>query len=656
MKKQILFGLLAAGMLAACSSDDSLSENGNVYDLVEGQSAFISLGIAMPGDVSSRANDDFADGADAEYAVKSGTLVLFKGTSEADAKIFGSYDITSLVSPTGTFTTEGTNDDQITSTSKKFVQEISAPSLTSAEKLFAYVILNDKNNAPGIPTTIGTEFSAFNNAVLTAIGITTESKGYGAQNANGLVMTNTAFSTAGGGASAPASTAAVQTLIPIEATAVYDTKAEAEASTADVACIYVERAAVKVDVTFNATTESVSSMKAELVGWCLGNTNNSASGYYNIRQVDPAWFPLFNKAVNSSYASKKYRFVCGSPFFASGHTMGYRTYFGKDVNYNGNTGLVNAQCVAANDDLSSKGDYTLASGGSTFTYENTFDENSQMYKNTTYVSFLVKLNEGNTFYTIKGAENTAYTTQAALKNKLGENMRTQLSTELSTITTTIQSKIAADISGSNTIGATTGVTFDIEPIVTLASAKDANANLSYTVAIDFANVKVDDADATSTQLAAINALIYEGTTTIAEKLAAATTGKTLETVTEYTNGLTYYATRIGHFHDIETPWSTGPESYDKYADIYPTDGQSVNESPSVDYGTSRANAWLGRWGIVRNNWYSLTVSAINGIGDAIPVNYSGDATPDDNPEPKYYIAAHIHILPWVKRTQNVILK
>ena len=113
MKKQILLGLLAVGMLAACSNDDSLNENkASKYGLIEGEPAYLSLGIAMPGDPQTRANEDWADGAEAEYKVNKGTLVLFKGTNEADATLLKEY-----VLPTATFTLDGTATDQITSTS-----------------------------------------------------------------------------------------------------------------------------------------------------------------------------------------------------------------------------------------------------------------------------------------------------------------------------------------------------------------------------------------------------------------------------------------------------------------------------------------------------------------------------------------------------------
>jgi hypothetical protein len=114
--------------------------------------------------------------------------------------------------------------------------------------------------------------------------------------------------------------------------------------------------------------------------------------------------------------------------------------------------------------------------------------------------------------------------------------------------------------------------------------------------------------------------------------------------------------RIAHFGDVETPWSAPESAYNNYSAIYPISGTSSHATGAVNYSNDgRASAWLGRWGIVRNNWYKLTIDEIKGLGSPVPEDYSGiiGGTPDDNPETKYYIAAHVHILPWAVRTQSV---
>ena len=97
----------------------------------------------------------------------------------------------------------------------------------------------------------------------------------------------------------------------------------------------------------------------------------------------------------------------------------------------------------------------------------------------------------------------------------------------------------------------------------------------------------------------------------------------------YKNGESYYIARIKHFGDDLTPWSAGNDTY----------------------GDNNLN-WLGRYGVLRNNWYDLTVNSISGPGyPDIPEVKPTD--PDD--ENFKYISVSVKILDWAKRSQNVDL-
>lgn len=666
MKKQFFFSMLAAAaMLVSCGSDDVVVSGvaDNEYNMVEGQTSYINVGIAMPGGSQTRANEDFNDGLATEYKVFSGHLVLFKGADEANATLFGSYDIKSAITA---WTAESRNE--ITTSSNNFVQEIKAPKLSGSQKLYAYVILNDEDNATGIDFTPGQTFSTFSTKALKAIGIANEANGFGAMGAKGLVMTNTPISTTRGGTVDPTG-AEYSTLAAIDPTAVFPTEAEALAAPASqTACIYVERAAVKVEVDWNTTIADPagSSTAVAFTGWTLGNVNNadvSGVGYYNTRQVLPAWTSYTNGQVAVADAARKYRFVSDTPFFLTDHTLGYRTYWAQDPNYDGKTGLKYSQAPAAS--------HTLGKAGVVYTYENTFDENSQVFANTTYVSFKTAINGGTTFYTIAAEPNTALNT-TNLQNKLASLNDANHGTEIAAVASTIVSKIDADRAGVG-VAATGTIVVKLGHTVALTGSRDAAGKRTYTDKLAITSVTVDDVEVYAGAVkTAIDALVYGGGKTVAETLDQDLAGiaYTPETVYEYLNGVSYYTARIAHFGDTETPWSAPDAATGIYDNIYPTSGSSLHTTP-IAYGASRAAAWLGRWGVVRNNWYSLTVSDIEGIGDAEPKDYSaqkpgllptdptdpdfpGD-TPDDNPKPHYFIKAHIHILPWVKRTQNVIL-
>ena len=63
-------------------------------------------------------------------------------------------------------------------------------------------------------------------------------------------------------------------------------------------------------------------------------------------------------------------------------------------------------------------------------------------------------------------------------------------------------------------------------------------------------------------------------------------------------------------------------------------------------------AFLGRYGVLRNNWYNLSITGVNKIGT--PDINVPDNTPDDNLDS--YISVKINVLSWAKRQQDVTLQ
>lgn len=98
-------------------------------------------------------------------------------------------------------------------------------------------------------------------------------------------------------------------------------------------------------------------------------------------------------------------------------------------------------------------------------------------------------------------------------------------------------------------------------------------------------------------------------------------------ISTYANGESYYIARIKHFGDDLTPWNSG-ETY----------------NDNLKY--------LGRYGMLRNNWYELEVNSVSGPGypDVPEVKPN---TPDD--EDDKYINVSVKILKWAKRSQKVDL-
>ena len=81
---------------------------------------------------------------------------------------------------------------------------------------------------------------------------------------------------------------------------------------------------------------------------------------------------------------------------------------------------------------------------------------------------------------------------------------------------------------------------------------------------------------------------------------------------------------------------------------------SVAPSASEAYpGSNKEQNYLGRYGLVRNNWYDIQVTEIKKIGSPVVPNITTDKTPDYNIYA--YISAKINVLSWAKRTQSTIL-
>lgn len=98
-------------------------------------------------------------------------------------------------------------------------------------------------------------------------------------------------------------------------------------------------------------------------------------------------------------------------------------------------------------------------------------------------------------------------------------------------------------------------------------------------------------------------------------------------INTYLEGATYYIARVKHFGSL-TPWNSGES-----------------------YGTKNKE-YLGRYGMLRNNWYELQVGNVYGPGypGVPPVD---PTLPDD--ENEKYLSVSVKILSWAKRSDKVDL-
>ncbi|MDE6435975.1 MAG: Mfa1 fimbrilin C-terminal domain-containing protein, partial [Muribaculaceae bacterium] len=112
----------------------------------------------------------------------------------------------------------------------------------------------------------------------------------------------------------------------------------------------------------------------------------------------------------------------------------------------------------------------------------------------------------------------------------------------------------------------------------------------------------------------------------------------------------YFAVRIKHFGDSYTPWTTPlgadgkPITTNTTVDSYAANGTNIVEQDQKNF--------LGRYGVVRNNWYVINIDAINSYGEPTAADLPLNTTPDDKSELEEAIACRINILSWAKRVQS----
>lgn len=106
----------------------------------------------------------------------------------------------------------------------------------------------------------------------------------------------------------------------------------------------------------------------------------------------------------------------------------------------------------------------------------------------------------------------------------------------------------------------------------------------------------------------------------------------------YRKGYMYYRALIRHFDDTESPWK-------------------LNETPQPMYtaypeGDNRERNYLGRYGVVRNNWYRLQINSIANPGD---VNVRPLNTSDADDRLEHFMTLGTYVMPWVVRDNHFYL-
>ncbi len=601
---------MAAGLLlAGCSSDSDLASGGSDSGLFNGKTeGYFKINLNLPTApvVSTRAgwaeSTNLDDGLDKEYDVQSVLFLVFEGASENVATL------KQVITPTGAPTSVADDPNQITANKEYIAKLDNAPT----SNLYALAVINGTGIIePGSDNTKvkingGADVAGINLAglqVVTNNAMITADK---------FFMTNAVLSKAKGGMIDPGATPELQILAPIKTEYIYETETAATSGTA-ATDIYVERGVAKVTVdatslaTTAVTTKDGGAASVSFEGWVLDNTEKES---YIVRKV-PTPFTWNLKTFAPSVTVDPYRFVGGNAvdaFYGTSHF--FRTYWAEDPQY---TSEATGKTTTTTPTFAAK--EAVGNDYPQYCHENTFPVAQQTHKNTTRAIVKVNLSASD-FYTIGADRKTMYTLDN-VKDLVKTNLMDQ-----SAFATWWAANSTATLTGAGIKDITFSSTdAGVITVTDITIAKDA-----------FVPVKADDVS------------VKNDVTSGANMITALNTQ--LAKVEYFKGGVSYYVIRIKHFGDDLTPWNNG-EYLTK-----PTNGGVDQIYPNDE---RRDANYLGRYGMVRNNWYDIRLGEILKIGSSTVPSVPGDDTPDDELE-EAYIKARINILSWAKRTQNWNLK
>ena len=395
-------------------------------------------------------------------------------------------------------------------------------------------------------------------------------------------------------ANAPVFVAGEEPTTLVNINRVYATKQKAETNAATT--IHVERGLAKVSIHSNTFPSTITPSgtkytgdKVDITAWKLDVTNKSTFPIHKTAGLKNTNFSNIWSNTPTTTGASVARFVDGSnPSFK-------RVHWGIDPNYS--TALDNlSDCQGAFNVLPANATIDGAANEPQYCLENTFDIEHMKQGQTTRVVFKATytpngFNTGDTFYKI--GNSTDLWKKADLEAQ-------------------IKAKAAEVLVGKDP----TKVTVDLK-------AEDNNIEeTAGTKVLEEVNVQYDGANVSADEIKAIN-----------EKLGLKAAGTDpIVGIATYKSGESYYIARIKHFGDL-TPWAEGDPTYG-----------TNNDENNTKY--------LGRYGVLRNNWYELTIGSVSGPGTPDVPTIKPDE-PDD--ESYKYISVSVKILSWAKRSQSVDL-
>lgn len=591
MKIKHLFGLaVIAAMTASCSSNEDLGTAGPGTGTNEAGVGYATFTINLPSVSGSTTS-----GARGTRAADAGGGVVDPG-SEDEYKV---SDATALI-----FQKYGADEG-----SYKFVESVNLPvtgawedaeeGVTKSKKLVAKLTNVDTKNTYGVLVLL-------NNNTASDVKIKLPTAGLSYKEWNDQILSPNLNELAKTGefymANAPlCKSGKVTTLVTIDKSKIYATEAEAKTKTS--ADVYVERGVAKMTVadpgTKTVTDKATStSTKSEVTfsKWALDITNKKT---FAVHYIDGL--------------SKDFPAIWTTDRFTGTNN---RVYWGKDPNYDNvdlkkndatGDGLRDKEFnfITATSEIN-KDFTTTTTTNPVYCLENTFNLANMYQGQTTRVIFKAT-------YAPK-ADDAAATSLAESDGTFYTigNMKTIL--KLADLETAVNAAAHAVLPGC--VVDYTNFKKEGSHVITVEDIKENSSSATH---LD---------GATSYSIGTVtktgDKIVEEINTKLGLKAGRP---EEMVGINTYAKGVTYYIARVKHFGSL-TDWHSG----ESYGDNY--------------------TQYLGRYGMLRNNWYELEVGNVYGPGypGVPPVDPN---QPDD--ENEKYLSVSVKILSWAKRSDKVDL-
>ena len=589
MRIKHFFGLaVIAAMTASCSSNNELVNGGNGSGENESGESYASITINLPTTSGTRAANDQFNGGTASEYAVNDATLLIFKKAGTSENEF-EYVETASLGNLEPWKKDNTADNGIT-TEATITAKLEKATVGENGDYYALVILNNKDKNDAAKVTLPTGSTTYGDWNVAANA--TEKKLV--DNTNGFYMAN-----------APEFKAADQeptTLVQIKG--IYRTKEEAHSKPGTT--VHVERGLAKVTVGKGTGKDYFEGAKAsgskysnddvKITNWALDVTNKSSFPVHvtaGLKDgVTSAGIPAYANIWKNAAATPGTK-PATSRFVSQLSATGAfkRVYWGIDPNY--------SKSLTDKDACGQEFTLVKANGSDAdwktsteplYCLENTFDITHMLQGQTTRV--LLKAT-----YTPNALASATDKTFFMIGN----------SSDIWT-TETLKAQIAGK--AKDALGMTTDPTVELKGDLLKGGTHFLTTE----------NVSIKDGETEKVN-----------TTGLVDKLNTKlgldkTNGVGIKT---YEKGESYYIARIKHFGDDLTPWKEGDDTY----------------------GENNLK-WLGRYGVLRNNWYDLTIEKISGPGYPDVPEVKPD-TPDD--EDTKYINVSVKILDWAKRSQSVDL-